>query len=118
MSAFARLTDPLASWLAADSIKDCSRSQRVVLSILVERGGAMDDGEIWTRITEAVALGIEGCRMSAARARSARSELVKAGLVEMARDGTGAPIFGLTPLGGKCHKWRLAAKTKQLPMPL
>lgn len=92
-SARARATDPATSHEAAASVSWSAKadSQRVVLAALKVAGEPITDEQI---ISRAIA------HFSPSRLRTARAELVAAGVVVQAG-------FGVTSRGRKCAKWRL-----------
>lgn len=89
--AHARPTDPQTSHEAAASV-DVRRSRDVVLALLSDRGPLPDHALVM----------LASPYMSASRARTARAELVKQGLVRRSnRDGR-------TPAGRRCQVWEVA----------
>jgi len=99
-----RTTDPLTSHQAADS-NNISGSRAVVLDLLRMVGPQADhemvDRHEWSRVHP---------QYTAQRLRTARAELVEAGLVEFAGE------YHLTPTGRRTQMWR--AVDVSLPVPL
>lgn len=92
----ARRTDPEESHLAADT-SNLAESQDAVLEALAT--GPRTDGDI-VRHHYDMSLFFGGPKFSDSRLRTARHELVEAGLVE----NSGIP--GSTPSGRKCATWQ------------
>lgn len=96
-TAHARSTDPVTSHEAADSVKNITELQTLILAVLGGSDRPMDDTRIFNVCQFYMACTPQGCR-------SRRAELVRLGLVE-AKDKE-----GISPTGRRANRWGLVSE--------